>query len=153
MAKANLQVEVTGLRQTMKALENLSDSMRADALKGAIEKASEPVVRSAKGRAPSAVIARGIRVVNVIVKNDGEIKSEIGLPGGRKPWFHGLFVELGTGPRIQKTTGRRTGSMPADPFLRPAFDSERSNVRRVFARELKVLLKAAALKSARITGG
>lgn len=42
--------------------------------------------------------------------------------GSTSPLAH-LF-EFGTAPRTQKTTGRYTGVMPAEPFVRPAFDSK-----------------------------
>ena len=35
---------------------------------------------------------------------------------------HAHLVEFGTKPRRQKTTGKSTGVMPANPFIRPAFD-------------------------------
>jgi len=47
--------------------------------------------------------------------------------------FYGKWVEFGTGPRHQKN-GRFVGSMPPDPFLRPAFDAEaKSTIERVAA--------------------
>lgn len=140
----DMEVRVSGTKEASRALRRLSGSVRADLLVDVMHEAAEPIVRSAKGRAPSDIIAEGIRVVNVNVGSGGEVTAEVGLPGGRKPWFHGLFVELGTGPRIQKTTGRRTGSMPADPFLRPAFDAEKNNVRLIFAEELRKRLEAVA---------
>lgn len=140
----DMEVRVSGTKEASRALRRLSGSVRADLLVDVMHEAAEPIVRSVKGRAPSDIISEGIRVVNVTVESGGEVTAEVGLPGGRKPWFHGLFVELGTGPRIQKTTGRRTGSMPADPFLRPAFDAEKNNVRLIFAEELRKRLEAVA---------
>jgi hypothetical protein len=127
-----MELRVTGERQVAASLRALVAAADTDTLKDAARYASEPIVTAAKGRAPSEDIADGIRVLNVDVTASGEVVSEIGLPGGRQKWFHGLFVELGTGPRVQKTTGRRTGSMPASPFLRPAFMSERAAASRRF---------------------
>jgi len=118
---------------------------QAVVLSEAVTEASEPIVRVAKGLAPSPVIAEGVRLINVTVMENGAVKAEIGLPGGRHPWFHGLFVERGTGPRVQKTTGRRTGSMPARPFLRPAFDTEKINAQNRFADVLRRRLEAIAI--------
>lgn len=140
----NVKVRIKGLKQAMRRVRQLSEAGQRAALEPAMTKAAQPLIRSAQGRAPSRVIAEGIQVVNVVIKSKSGIRLEVGLPGGRKPWFHGLFVELGTGPRVQKTTGRRTGSMPADPFLRPAFDAEKNNVRNIFAAELRRRLGMAA---------
>lgn len=135
-------VRVTGDRQVLAALSRMSEAGEEKALKEAITIAVEPVIASAKGRAPSSQVAEGVQLIGVEKDDTGAIVGEIGLPGGRRPWFYGLFVELGTGPRVQKS-GRRTGSMPARPFLRPAFESESGNVRRLFFRHLRgVVMRA-----------
>lgn len=139
-----IALRVSGLGSLERGMRKLVQAASPEHLEDAARVASEPIVSAAKGRAPSDVIAEGIQVVNVLTKPTGEVVSEIGLPGGRKPWFHGLFIELGTGPRIQKKTGRRTGSMPADPFLRPAFDAEKGNARRLFFNHLRKLVLGAA---------
>lgn len=54
--------------------------------------------------------------------------------GSSSPLAH-LF-ERGTGPRFQKTTGRYTGLMPAEPFVRPAFDHQVGTVITVIKTEL-----------------
>lgn len=137
-------VKTTGFKEAAKQLRRLSDTTRGEVLRGAMEAAAEPIIRSAQGRAPSAIIAEGIRVVN-IESDGGQVTAEVGLPGGRKPWFYGLFVELGTGPRFTKA-GAARGSMPARPFLRPAFDAEKGATIGIFRRELKQRLKAVALR-------
>lgn len=38
--------------------------------------------------------------------------------------FYAKWVEYGTGPRVQKTTGKSTGRAMPEPFMRPAFDKE-----------------------------
>lgn len=139
-----LSLRVTGERQLARRLRALVHAAGTDDLMDAVREASEPIVRAARSKAPSATIAEGVRVVNVVVAATGEVTAEIGLPGGRQKWFYGLFVELGTGPRVQKTTGRRTGSMPARPFLRPAFNAERGAARRRFFEALRRKVLGAA---------
>lgn len=147
-----LQAEVRfeGMEDVRRGLRRLEDSARASTLEGAIRRASEPIIRSAKAKAPSPTIARGLRVVNVLTKQEGEIKSEVGLPGGPRDWFYGLFYELGTGPRRTKGRGpvqfvaANRGSMPARPFLRPALDEQTPAARRIFAAELRKAIEGAA---------
>ena len=138
-----IRTRVTGAAQLERRMRKLSAAAQHRVLREAVEAGSEPIVRSAKGRAPSADIAEGVRLINVLRKARAVV-AEIGLPGGRRKWFHGLFIELGTGPRVQKATGRRTGSMPARPFLRPAFNAERKNAQNAFWRVLKMSIERAA---------
>lgn len=143
MALANVKVTVSGADEVRRKLRRLGAAIDKQATEAALRESAEPIIRTAKGKAPSDVIADGIQVVSVEHKNGGTV-MEVGLPGGRKPWFHGLFIELGTGPRVQKKTGRRTGSMPADPFLRPAFDIEKRRAQAIYFAELKRRLELAA---------
>jgi HK97 gp10 family phage protein len=45
--------------------------------------------------------------------------------------------EFGTAPRVQKSTGKSTGSMPATPFLKPAVDRNQRQVLRIIARGME----------------
>lgn len=132
----SIEVRITGDRKMMRALRKLSDAAGDTEVKDALRHAVKPIIADAKGRAPSAVIARGIRLIQIKKDGDG-LAAEVGLPGGPQPWFHGLFVELGTGPRYQKKTGRFTGSMPASPFLRPAFGAKAKAARDEYFQRLK----------------
>ena len=127
MAKV-VTVRIRGERDVMRQLKRVEDSVRAELIKAELEEAAEVIVADAKRRAPSSTVADGIQVLNTEVEVGGRVTTEVGLVGGRRPWFYGLFIEFGTGPRVQKKTGRRTGSMPARPFVRPAFDAQKSNV-------------------------
>lgn len=135
---------VEGAAEMQRALSQLSAVGQATVLAEGVKKASEPMVRAAKGRAPSPVIADGVRFIDVVHGKNGSVTAKVGLPGGRKPWFYGLFIERGTGPRIQKTTGRRTGSMPAKPWMRPAFASARKASEAAFARYMQWRLNQVA---------
>lgn len=56
--------------------------------------------------------------------------------GSTSPLAH-LF-EFGTAPRTQKTTGRYTGIMPAEPFVRPSFDNNKTDAIAAIKREITV---------------
>jgi HK97 gp10 family phage protein len=122
------------MARRIQALVNVADSK---SIRGALREGSRPIIDEARARAPSPNVARGIRFIRAVRKYGGAIVAEVGLLGGRRPWFYGLFVERGTGPRVQKTTGRSSGSMPARPFLRPAFDVRRREASRLFFESLK----------------
>jgi len=53
--------------------------------------------------------------------------------GGRSGMgHHWHLVEYGTGPRVQSSTGRRTGSMPATPYITPSVEEWRGKMPRVY---------------------
>jgi hypothetical protein len=58
----------------------------------------------------------------------------------RSHWF-----EFGTGERVQKTTGRATGRMPATPFFYPGWRLTRKKARARLARALSRGIKKAGL--------
>lgn len=63
-------------------------------------------------------------------------RSQLGIPEDAKGYYP-YAVEFGTGERVQKTTGRRTGQMEATHFLRDAIDMTENQVLQVFASELE----------------
>lgn len=72
--------------------------------------------RSRKG---SAVVSVGVRGVKQSVVRKGKTKATFANPSR-----YAHFVEFGTKPRFQEKTGRYTGQMRAEPFLRPALDEK-----------------------------
>lgn len=47
--------------------------------------------------------------------------------------FKWRWIEFGTGERVQKTTGRHVGRMPAQPHIFPTFRAKRKAIRRKMA--------------------
>jgi hypothetical protein len=62
---------------------------------------------------------------------------------------HGHLVEAGTGPRVQRTTGRSTGIMPAFRFMERALDSTRFRVEGEIAKTFRTKLMDAVRKRRR----
>lgn len=48
---------------------------------------------------------------------------------------HGHLYEFGTGPRVQASTGKAVGAMPARPFMRPAWDVHQAQMLEDLKRE------------------
>lgn len=67
--------------------------------------------------------------------------------------YYAKWIEFGTGPRVQKTTGRNTGRVTPDPFMRPAFDKEAQptidRVKPMLWREIARAAARAAKKAAK----
>jgi HK97 gp10 family phage protein len=62
--------------------------------------------------------------------------SEVIIGPDRRPYAH--MIEFGTGPRVQKETGRFTGQVAPQPYLRPAFDETAGAVLDGIADDLRV---------------
>lgn len=131
MSKAVVTVKITGAKELQDALKGLKNAPRKRVLERGLRAGAERILQSARQRTDSADIRKGLQVVNVTAKREGEMTLEAGLPSGNRDWAKGLWVELGTGPRVQ-ANGRFTGSMPANPFLRPAFDEQQEEAQQAF---------------------
>ena len=149
MANNMVTVKVTGAKETRDALNNLKDAARVRTITAALKAGAQPIIDAARQNAHSADVARGVTIINTIKDREGEVRMEVGLPGGQKPWFHGLFDEFGTGPRVQSSTGRFTGAHPARPWLRPAFDSSEGAAQDAIGAVIQKRLEYYARRSAR----
>jgi hypothetical protein len=91
--------------------------------------------------------ARGDRGRSKVVLYVGPVQ-----PGGEDA-PHAHLYEFGTGPRVQASTGRATGAMPARPFLRPAWDMAQpvmlATLRREVWAEIEKAVERARRKAAR----
>lgn len=132
-----MRVKLEGWEQVSAALRELPRRVDEKVVKQTLRASARPVVMDARARTTSERVRKDLKVLNVETEVGGRTTARVGLPGGRGPKsFMGLFIEMGTGPRVQKTTGRRTGSLPARPFLRPAMDSQAEAVFGIFGEEI-----------------
>lgn len=138
-----VDIKVMGDIELSRKIQALVDVAESKHIRQALREGSKPIVQEARARAPSKTIKRGIRFLRVVRRYGNALVAEVGLPGGRKPWFHGLFIERGTGPRVQKK-GRSTGSMPAQPFLRPAAAAKAREASEKFYESLRRRIEAVA---------
>ena len=146
MARSRVQ----GVAETQRLLRRL---MRIDQRIG--ENVIVKVLR--KG---ANVVAREARA-NVAV-DEGDLKKEIRVAKSRKrkrrsgglvvvgirqpAGRHGHLLEFGTGPRYQKTTGKFSGAMPAQPFMRPALANKGVAAARTIGNALVPEIEKAAVR-------
>lgn len=124
-----------GLDVSTRNLTGLAAYADARAAGGSSRDAAR-AMRTARRTAKKAGAAQGTRIaVNV---------------GAKAPHAH--LVEFGTAPRKQKN-GKSTGTMPAEPFIRPAFDAGKdraiATIRDGLAEEIKLTAARAAKRAAR----
>jgi HK97 gp10 family phage protein len=135
-----MRVELKGLADVRRALEELADVANAENVGNALTEAAAPVLDAAQSRAPAGRIAGALDIIGPDVNSDGNTAVVVGIPKDHPEASHATLVEFGTGPRVQ-ANGRRTGSMPAKPFLRPAIDTQAASAFGKFGEFIKRLVE------------
>lgn len=156
--KGGFRFEIEGAKELEKALMELPKAMSKAVLRNAAKRALKPVAARASELAPVGPVdsknpkkSHGHYKTSFIVNTQIKRGQRSGLKdrgaievyvGSTDPKAH--LVEWGTQQRVQKTTGRKTGSSPPRPALRPAWDEKKQEVFEIFQREIwKELAKAA----------
>jgi HK97 gp10 family phage protein len=113
---------MTGMEELFNQLDSLGEDA-SKALKEAVMKGAEIVREDASRRAPrrTGKLSQSIIIESAEVEPD-YVSVKI---GPNKEAFYGRFVEMGT------------SKMPAKPFLRPAWDANKENVKKIISDELK----------------
>ena len=119
-------VDIQGDKALRKLMKKLPDKTLRKVARQSINAAATPVLKAARRNAPSdsgklkSVLAKKVKTYT-------KSKAVIALVGPKsREATHAHFVEKGTAPRTQKTTGRYLGRTPATRFLQRALDENRS---------------------------
>ena len=140
-------IDLRGDKALMRSLAALSDSVERKITSRAVSRALAPMVTAMKRRAPiGPTHARKLKLgKGVLKKSIGKRVRKYGrgfvvvMVGPMYPaGAHAHLVEFGTGERFRTRMGGRfrndkpgkypTGTMPAKPFVRPAYMSKRGEV-------------------------
>lgn len=147
----NTRMTVFGGRETEQILRELPKSVQRKALLRALRAGAKPILDDARSRVQSETVRRAL---GVVVTRSGQTGHQAALQvtprrGGARgtPTNLPLWIEYGTNPRFQKTTGRYTGAMPARPYLRPAFDTKRRQALDAILGELRAAIELEANKA------
>ena len=118
---------ITGDKALLKLLKKLPDKTARKVSRQAVNAGATPILKAAR-RLVSVDDGTLKKALDKKVKTYKKTKAVVAIIGPRsREAPHGSLLEFGSGPRIQTTTGREVGSMPAKPFLRPAAQQEGSN--------------------------
>ena len=162
--------ELRGLEQLLKNMEELPTvAMKKTVVRNALKKALGPVLVAAKQSVPrgkTGNLARGMKISTRLKPSQrrGRPRDRTTVTayvGSTMPHAH--LIEFGTKERTLKRssvapigggllTVHRTGRMPANPFLRTAWDGNRSRLLPIFATEMRVQLNKAAARLAKRGG-
>lgn len=154
-----VKMRIEGAGDIERALAGLPRGTAKGVMRRAMKKSLKPVAEAAEAISPFAVAvtskltahqrreARGDRGRSKVVLYVGPVDRQ----GGHARAAH--LYEFGTGPRVQRSTGRATGAMPARPFLRPAWDMNKavmlSRLRQEVWGEIEKAVERARRKAAR----
>lgn len=115
-------IQIHGAKEIEQKLKRLGDPRAVErVLRRSLWEQGRQIRDAARRLAPvrSGTLRKRIRLVRRRMRR-GQVTVQV---VSRAPHSH--LVEYGTGPRTQQGSGRYTGQMPAQPFMRPAWDEER----------------------------
>ena len=153
-----IHMEMLGARELEAALYGLGqDRLIKATLKRALLNASKPAVATAERLAPKGTgrMAQKIAVSTTLSRRQrrgGGYKSNPNTAYvwiGAAPRGPGVLAEFGTGPRYHKKTRKFVGAMPAQPFLRPAWEQHKEQILSDFSKELWIQIEKSATRLAR----
>jgi hypothetical protein len=156
----SMKMKIEGSGDIDRALAELASGSTAKGVgRRGMKKALQPVKEAAEGSAFEIATtsklapsqkgqARGDRGPSKVVMYVGPVEQD----GSHAPHAH--LIEFGTGDRFHKS-GKYVGAVTADPFMRPAWDSNQREMLAVLRREtwaeIEKALARAARKAARAT--
>lgn len=151
-----LKAKLTGAKELERALRELPKRIGKAAVRRAMLKSLKPVAAAAEATVRASSFRTGGLASSITVstrlsrrqRKAGMKGDDIAAYVGASPSRVAHLVEFGTGPRETKA-GRSTGSMPAEPFLRPAWDAHKAGVLKEFGRLLGIEIDKAAARLAR----
>ena len=156
-------VKVEGLRELRKQVLALSKALEPGKVEPVTHRGAQTVAARARARVkrgPDRKNRPGGTLQNAIVAKQLRRRGEEPAPSiagvDRKKAPHAHWVEHGSaGDRVGQRkstkstldyTGRRFGRMPAQPFLRPAFDESKRGVLEQITRDLRQRVDEAVTK-------
>jgi HK97 gp10 family phage protein len=139
----NQTIQILGLDELKGNILKVMDNMSAKYVEPSILASVKIVGDEMQRRAPVGPTgnlrkATGSRLMKRKGNNIRSGMAGVRRGGGYKG-YHAWIVEYGTTDRVQKTTGRSTGRMPAHPFLRPAADTKMGQAYDYLFKRLKYL--------------
>lgn len=136
----------SGLEELTANIETLSKATRRNAAQRVLKKAGEPIAATAARLAP---VERGVLSFSIVVSTqltrrakaalgrENEAEVYIGPSGGLGALYYATQQEFGT------------VVMPAHPYLRPAWESEKNNALQIIIAELTDEVEKSAQRAAR----
>ena len=139
-----ITAQLKGVQEVQKAIKQFQPTLQKKLQRKATRKAGKPVLDTARARVPvmtgklrknlklrSVKRKRGSTVVGVSVKTPE--RHVLGISES-DPYYYPSVIEYGSAKR----------NISPRPYLRPALDQNKNNVRQIYASELKSLITETA---------
>lgn len=158
MAKPTVRVRVEGLRELNAALSELPKATGRNVLKRTAEKALKPFIEMARQLVPvlSGRLKNSLKISTRLSRRQASLarkekKSYLEMYAGASALPHAHLVEFGT--KNIKGAVRSSKGLPAQPFMRPAWDQTKNRVLEItkteLGKEIDIAAKRIAKKTAR----
>lgn len=138
------RAKVSGLKDLDKALGQLSKATAKSVLRRVLKDAGEPIARAARQKAPTDtfILQESIDVSTTLNRRQRALhKAE----GGRA--FQEMFVGTNDPAGVQQEFGNENHA--AQPFMRPAWDSEQDKALEIISNQLWTEIEDAAKRLAK----
>jgi len=126
-------IQIRGGEKLAAALEALGPAMEKKILRSAMREAAKPILDDAKRRAPvlTGQLRKSLKIRSIKRNRQGQVGVVISTEKGffKGETFYGAFHEFGT------------KKMPARPFIRPAFESNKAQSVRIVGEAIKIGLE------------
>ena len=149
----SIDAQFVGIAQLRAKLKRLGDVGAGQALATALTAAAQPIQNEAKRRAPylSGTLRRGITTVEI---SRGPRRAVVAISTSNIPYARihefGGTIKPAKGKKFLKFKGKdgndvfvKSVTLPARPYLRPAFDTKKSEATREFGEALRILIEQA----------
>lgn len=130
-----------GFEDAATLLDALPDRLGQRTLLKILRQGGKPIVAEARRRCPikKKGLIRSIGTINGRGNGRGEQVYLGPRRGGSYKGYAGHLIEYGTGPRTKKNGGS-TGSVPAHPFMRPAYEMRIEDARQIIKDQLREII-------------
>lgn len=142
---ARLALSLEGIDDLNDTLRNLALNEATNLLRTTVHGIAGEASKRISQNAPSAHLRKGFRPVRRRGERGRPI-SEVRAKADASDW---RWEEFGTGERVQKTTGRRTGRMPARPFVVAQVEQLRREMPAIYREQFGKKLEAQLARKAK----
>ena len=134
-------LQFNGLEELRQVLDALPGKLGRQTVGKILRKAEKPLIDAAKARVPKDQGDTAKSIGGIAGRGGGRGEQRYVGPrrGGPYKGYAGHLIEYGTGPRKQKD-GTSTGSMPAHPFMRPAYEETKDQIVEIIKEECGAII-------------
>lgn len=147
---------ISGDKELMKKFDTLPTSLQKKGLRKVLRANAKIVLNSARQNlraqqeGGTGALSKGLKV-RAVRRSRTKFGAGVNLRADHSgDEFYGLFLEFGltktTPPRRHRKSGKSTGDLPEQPFLRPALYDNKSVIRRNTRRALRDWLRTLVVR-------